>query len=355
MSVDGHQSSTRTESQLLRADSDTVFVLGNGPSLKGVDLVQLSTFSSIGMNAAYRYWDQISWQPTYYACLDLVLGLSHIDAIGRMVEAGNIHKFLLRDNLIEALGSTANARSVISYDALMRRDRLFGSPIVTTGSGAALWGAHMGYRKIALLGIDAAYKEIVDGAERKGGIELEIVSQSENPNYFFEGYQKPGDRYNIPNPEPELHLRAWKATGRRISEFTDSVILSAHSGPALRFFPQVNLDQFISDGSEVMEPLADPMKDAEPVSQISRRSFVSRILFLIRRDILKYALVSTASALLMAYALASGGCSIATIWPILFCVVWLWMLSCGWLFHRRAVSEHLRAIDSRILDSEAVE
>ena len=52
--------------------SDTLVVLGNGPSLEGFDFARLRPFDVIGMNAAYRYWDEIGWYPTYYICLDTV-------------------------------------------------------------------------------------------------------------------------------------------------------------------------------------------------------------------------------------------------------------------------------------------
>ena len=40
----------------------------------------------------------------------------------------------------------------------------------------------------------------------------EIATTPEsNPNYFFDGYQVAGDRYNVPNPQPDLHIRSWRA------------------------------------------------------------------------------------------------------------------------------------------------
>jgi hypothetical protein len=38
-------------------------VLGNGPSLAGFDFSRFRGFDAIGMNAAYRYWDEIGWYP----------------------------------------------------------------------------------------------------------------------------------------------------------------------------------------------------------------------------------------------------------------------------------------------------
>jgi len=35
-------------------NADTLFVLGNGPSLKDIDLARLGRHATLGMNAAYR-------------------------------------------------------------------------------------------------------------------------------------------------------------------------------------------------------------------------------------------------------------------------------------------------------------
>ncbi len=80
-----------------------LIVLGNGPSLREFEFDKLKKFDVIGMNAAYRYWDKISWYPRYYACLDTVVGLSHQGEIERLVRESSkngIELFLLRANLI---------------------------------------------------------------------------------------------------------------------------------------------------------------------------------------------------------------------------------------------------------------
>ena len=73
-------------SKAVKAGPDTIFVLGNGPSLRNVDLRSLSPFATIGLNAAYRYWREIDWRPRYYACLDTVVGISHKEEIRALIE-----------------------------------------------------------------------------------------------------------------------------------------------------------------------------------------------------------------------------------------------------------------------------
>ncbi|MEO9971924.1 MAG: hypothetical protein ABJG15_19165 [Hyphomonadaceae bacterium] len=240
-----------TNNHVAMASPHTAFVLGNGPSLRGIDLKNLSGFQTVGLNAAYRYWQTIDWRPTYYACLDEVVGLSHKEAIAELILEGRIESFLLRGNLIAELGQIAKTHKVLNFDSLRSRQSLLTPPTITTGSHAALWMATMGFEQIVLLGIDGQYKEFVDGAERRDGIELEIVeTKAANPNYFFDNYQQAGDRYNIPNPRPGLHVEAWHAAAQQLQS-VDVTIFNANDRSEVSIFPYVQIDDFLGTGSQI--------------------------------------------------------------------------------------------------------
>ncbi|WP_306250413.1 glycosyltransferase [Parvularcula sp. IMCC14364] len=197
-------------------------VLGNGPSLAGFDFDRFKVTDVFGMNAAYRYWDEINWYPQYYCCLDLVVGLSHKAEIKRLIETSHktgIRLFMLRQNLIEEIGAVKNQERVLNFDELKRYSAVLQAPTITTGSHTAAFAAMLGYRNIYVLGVDCNYKEVVDGAKEVGvGTELEIVEEKENPNYFFKGYQRKGDKYNIPNPNRNIHLDAWREVAGPVME-----------------------------------------------------------------------------------------------------------------------------------------
>ena len=191
------------------AGPQTLFVLGNGPSLRGVDLKTLPG-PTLGMNAAYRFWQELDWRPTYYACLDLVVGVSHQEAIAELIREGRVEKFILRADLIQRLGDVAKTERVVSLEALMSRGELPESETITTGSHSTMWAGDLGFKEVVLLGVDGNYTEIVEGAKKTPDGKLQIIRKESNPNYFFDGYQQPGDRYNIPNPRSGLHLGAWE-------------------------------------------------------------------------------------------------------------------------------------------------
>lgn len=204
----------------------TAFVLCNGPSLGGVDLASLKGGATFGMNVAYRHWDRIGWHPSHYACLDEVVGMHHAPAIGAMIEkrgAGAPATFLLRGNLIAHLGETGRLPHVIDYDALVERATPLARQPVTTGSHTLIWALTLGFRRIFLLGADSNYVEVVEGADFVGEHVLQIVRDAENPNYYFEDYQRPGDRYNLPNIGGETHLRSWRVAAAVAAEMDAEV------------------------------------------------------------------------------------------------------------------------------------
>lgn len=240
-------------------DNLSVFVLGNGPSLRLVPFDRLSKFSTIGLNAAYRYWRKIDWYPTYYACLDEVVGMSHKSEIASLITEGRIKKFLLRESLIEALGTDGVSEKVYNFDKLRKTEELLKTPSITTGSGAACWAAVLGYNKVIIAGVDLNYLEIVDGAQRLKGAELEIQQQSSNPNYFFDDYQQPGDRYNVPNTRPDLHLNAWREAAWFLAASKVRVV-NANPDSEVTYFPYVGIDDLIGGGA-VELPAREPLTE----------------------------------------------------------------------------------------------
>lgn len=227
-------------------------LLGNGPSLREWDLAQQSLcFDTFGMNAAYRFWKLIDWYPDYYACLDLVVGESHLEAISEMVERSaelGIKRFLLRENIVDKL--SADMRDVVvCYDELVRTEVLPFLPDTTTGSHTMLWAQSLGYQTILLAGVDLDYVEKVEHADLKDGV-LHITKKGSNPNYFFDDYQQPGDVYNIPNPRPNLHMESWENAHRALE--LETVVLNMNPDSKLDTFGKAQRREHFS--CSVVEP-----------------------------------------------------------------------------------------------------
>lgn len=334
------------DAPLVRADADTAFILGNGPSLASVSLPALSGHATIGLNAAYRYWREIDWRPRYYACVDLVVGLSHKEAIAELIREGRIERFLLRDNLIEALGETARDLRAVNFDAMRAREPLLAVDPPTTGSHAALWAASMGYKTIVMLGVDARYREVVAGAERRPGIELEIVEEADNPNYFFKGYQAPGDRYNLPNPRPDLHVTAWREAGAALAG-AGVRVFNANEASAVKCFPYIDFRRFMTDGASPR-----PAKEAPPAPRRAETAAPGSA----RARLTSFAAAYAGKALALAAAVAAA----FAVWAIFVrpspafvifaavAAVALYAAGLGVFYVRYSILAHLRRQDEEI-------
>ena len=200
--------------------SSTCIILGNGPSLKGFDLNRLTGIASLGMNAAYRYWEQIDWYPTYYACLDDQMILSHHENICDLWKAGRIEHFFLHGDFFDKHPECIGAPNTTSLNQVVpvlheRNGATQGWPLIehpawmmsdvrkiTTGAQSARFAAYMGHDTLGIMGVDLEYVEILPEAERTDGLGLVMrETPKSNPNYFFDDYQRAGDTYNIPNPD----------------------------------------------------------------------------------------------------------------------------------------------------------
>lgn len=180
-------------------------VMGNGPSAGLVDfsLLKLGHISSVGMNAAYRYWDRIDFRPDYYICMDTVVIRSHAKRIVELVTEGRIKRFFLRDDLKELHPDLTNHPRILWFTQARELGGLFATNFITTGSWAIRWMIHQGMALIGTIGIDANYVELLPEAVRvgqEGDLRLRVAkTPTFNPNYFFSDYQLEGDEYNVPN------------------------------------------------------------------------------------------------------------------------------------------------------------
>ncbi|MDA9263412.1 hypothetical protein N9P71_01005 [Saprospiraceae bacterium] len=261
-----------TKSKIKRTNKPFI-VLGNGPSLKGFDFDKLNGHDTIGMNAAYRYWDKINWYPTYYICLDTVVVKSHHEEIKRLVDNSEnlgIKKFFVRKILFELQPDLEFNPKVVTYEQMKSENPLaFDCIHVTTGSFAARFAIYEGYKSIIMLGIDETYINFIKESKLKEKITLEITDDPiENPNYFFSDYQQKGDLYQIANHSKvykcnckhcegdirngeTLHVDAWKFleddinTATFISRYGNIRIVNCNRKSAVKFFEFADYDTAI--------------------------------------------------------------------------------------------------------------
>ena len=201
---------------------DPFFVICNGPSLKGFDFNKIKKYTSIGMNAAYRMFENINFWPTYFSCGDLRVGVSHKDEYMRLLgEKDSI--FFLRDNATQQIKESGNVSStdlkkLFEINCMPNKLGDFNMTSRTldicepgcTGQLSAMIGIALGFKNIILLGADCNYVENIKGALDRGPGKGLIIEDdiADNPNYWFDGYQQKGDEYNPPRGMT-IHMNGW--------------------------------------------------------------------------------------------------------------------------------------------------
>ncbi|MDA8815442.1 hypothetical protein N9N48_07250 [Luminiphilus sp.] len=244
---------------------DGVFVLlGNGPSLADVNLKSLSSlpgYSTFGLNAAYRAYEKMGFWPTYFGCFDSTVCRHHATEFKRIIRERKKTKFFFIDydekkNDIftePEIQQSPNFQSIKfkerTPDQKQRTDIIATGfdpfvDMLTSGTNSIQCGLLMGYRKFILLGCDANYTEIVEGAKKEEQNKNKLVMEktpSANPNYWFDDYQQEGDRFNLPDLQG-CQLPAWDRLRDSISVLgLECEIINASPISQISCFPKLSL------------------------------------------------------------------------------------------------------------------
>ncbi|PQO22147.1 hypothetical protein C2I36_14515 [Rhodobacteraceae bacterium WD3A24] len=260
---------------LFRRFIEPAFVVGNGPSLRGFDFEALRGRIWVGMNAAYRFWDDIGIYPYIYSCLDTVVLESHKDEVWRLIQNKGkfgIEFFFLRKCFLESYPDAVAVPGIFFLEDLQKHVDWLDRGKVTTGSFSLYFCAFLGFYNIGLLGVDLNYVEKIDEAEPEG---RELVISREvgsNPNYFFDGYQKPGDRYNPPNRHADMHLRSWNEAAEVLAKWPISVV-NCNLNSAVRCFPFEDAKSLMDIWDQEMQ---QAMNAAQTFDQLVERQIVYR-------------------------------------------------------------------------------
>jgi glycosyltransferase involved in cell wall biosynthesis len=228
---------------------NTLFIMGNGPSLRGLNFQRFNGHPTLGMNVAFRHWHKINWYPTYYICLDTVVTESQKDGICKLVkeqDKNGIQTFLLRKNLLKSYPKLKDNPSVLFFEDYLHSPAFEGVEPLSTGSHAALFGAMLEYKRICLLGIDCRYLQQITEAQKVDGHVLEMTSTpAQNPNYFIDDYQQKGDRFNVPDSLPDLHYQSWLQVGVKLKKLGVDVV-NCNPKSRIDMFDFVDLKDILS-------------------------------------------------------------------------------------------------------------
>lgn len=163
------------------------FILGNGPSLKDVDLSLLENEITFGTNRIYL----ADFTPTYYACVNPLVR----DQFSQEIYDIDTIKFISGVPGVSLNGEGAGETYLLDTSL---REPMFSSP------EGPIWEGHtvtyvclqlayyMGFSEVVLLGMDHYYGE-------QHVPNMEIVATGDDPNHFHPDYFSGGTRWHTPD------------------------------------------------------------------------------------------------------------------------------------------------------------
>jgi hypothetical protein len=213
------------------------FLIGTGPSLNKIDVTRLAAYDTITFNRAYIAWPQWGFHPTWYACLDPVALEDNAADIRRLVAESGVRRFFLNENAVK-FGIAASERVTLlrlQEDAPFSLDLAVVTDYGNVGASALQILAALGYRRVALVGVDARYSTL-PGAEETGQDYIRM-RHGQDPDHFLPAYL--AGRRRIAKPDYARLLGQWPQVAAEC-EWVGLEVRNASPGSALTLFPFID-------------------------------------------------------------------------------------------------------------------
>lgn len=209
------------------------FIIGNGPSLRQMDLSPLRGEFTFGLNRIYMLFPELGFTTTYLVSVNELV----LEQCAEEMLALRLPKFLTwraRRHFMQA-GKPAEATIFLDTDFTGEDDfsgeaagRIFEGFTVTYV--ALQLAYYMGFQEAILIGVDHSFTT-------KGPANTTVTSTGDDPNHFAPGYFGKGFRWQLPDlegSERAYHMarEAYQAAGRQV--------LDATVGGKLEVFPKVD-------------------------------------------------------------------------------------------------------------------
>jgi hypothetical protein len=244
------QSVKRLRTYANRHAGERCFIIGNGPSLRKMDLAPLKDEITFGLNRIYLLFDSIGFTTTYYVSCNKYVIEQCAEEIAKLPDP----KFISWKgrHLMPFSSKTifVRSRSGPRFCTDIAKEGIWEGATVTYMAMQIAY--YMGFQKVILIGVDHSFQ--TEGRPRQL-----VVSEGDDPNHFHPNYFGKGYRWQLPDLETsELAY----GLAKRQFELAGRAILDATVEGKLQVFPKVRYDELFKN------PLA--IKDEGMHCEVSR-------------------------------------------------------------------------------------
>jgi len=192
-------------------------IIGNGPSLNGMDLSFLKNDVTFASNRIYLGFEKFGFMPDYYLSINPLVIEQSIEEILKIPSP----KFLSQQHGAAHVPPTAeNVYLMYSLDR----------PVFSTDPGQGIWEGYtvtyaalqlayfMGFHEVYLIGCDHSFAT-------RGPANAEVLSTGDDLNHFAPDYFGKGTRWHLPDLENSemaysLARMVYESSGRKIFDAT---------------------------------------------------------------------------------------------------------------------------------------
>lgn len=165
------------------------FIIGNGPSLKGMNLSFLKNEITFGLNRIYLMYDDLGFETTFLVSVNPLV----IEQFSNDLIEVNCPKFFSWENR-RLISPTENTMFLRSYPSpkfsIDLCDSIWQGTTVTYVAMQIAY--YMGFKKVYLLGVDHSF-------QTQGKPHKVIISKSDDRNHFHPDYFGKGIRWQLPD------------------------------------------------------------------------------------------------------------------------------------------------------------
>jgi hypothetical protein len=239
----------------------TAYVIGTGPSLKGIDMSKLKNEDTITFNRAYVAFDDWGFHPTYYLSIDSQDLLSISEDIVGLMNEGKIKHFFLPHGLIPdgadldrttVLKNVPEAWSMMlpfsQYTYAEESNLMVTALMANAGYMGMKMLYLMGYQEVVLLGCDASYRTDEESQKSIDWDEDGCFSNEDyDVNHFRHDYFGKGQRFGRPISDEETR-NIWMTAAFEIQHvMNDFKVYSCSKGSKINdIYPYIDFEDFVS-------------------------------------------------------------------------------------------------------------
>ena len=205
------------------------FIIGNGPSLRKMDLYPLKNEYTFGLNRIYLLFPELGFQTSYYVCVNPLVIEQFADEIAVL----NLTQFLTDKGLNSAFFSSKtmflHSRPGLKFS---KKPQFYIYEGATVTYVAMQLAFYMGFKEVILIGVDHNFQTV-------GDPHTAITSNGADPNHFSPNYFGKGVRWHL--PDLQTSEMAYKLARDTFINANRSIV-DATVGGKLTVFPKVEFN-----------------------------------------------------------------------------------------------------------------